>query len=202
MDLSEQKTTRRYFKQLEKEREKVEKQSRQSTSEVDESNLGDNKEQGMELGKRKRGRKLTEASIYYQASKSNIDEWQKELNSGKNKTTGKDLTAKEKQKLRNRISALKSRMSKKSELSDLEANRDLYRKRFTILIKHVYNELTVPQRDKICGLLPQMLENEDGGDLDQHQPSRLTRQKSKNDNGEKYYFKFKLNEFLGFQSNK
>ena len=168
-----------------------------SESEVEGSNAGDMKDTGQgELGKRKRGRKLTEASLYYKTSKDNIDTWQKELNSGKSNTTGKDLTPKEKQKLRNRISALKSRMSKKEELSELEANRDLHRKRFTILIKHVYNELTISQRDKICGLLPQMLENEEA-DLEAP-PTRLTRQKSKTDTGEKYYFKFKLNEFLGF----
>ena len=42
-----------------------------------------------------------------------------------------------------------------------------------------------------------MLENEEA-DLEQTPPARLTRQKSKTDTGEKYYFKFKLNEFLGF----
>ena len=118
------------------------------------------------MGKRKRGRKLTPAEDYYKTSKENIGAWQAELNSGKDKKTGKDLTPKEKQKLRNRISALKSRMSKKEELAELEESLDKHRKRFTALIKHVYNELTVPQRDKICGLLPQMIENEEA-DLDQ-----------------------------------
>ena len=63
----------------------MEKHSKHSTSEAEDSNLGDIKEPGTELGKRKRGRKLTEATIYYKTSSANIDEWQKELTSGKNK---------------------------------------------------------------------------------------------------------------------
>ena len=46
----------------------MDKHSRQSESELEDSNLGDIKEPGTELGKRKRGRKLTEATIYYKTS--------------------------------------------------------------------------------------------------------------------------------------
>lgn len=64
--------------------------------------------------KQKRGRKMTEPDKYYEESNINIQQWKKTL------ASEKTLTAIEKQRLRNKISALKSRMSKKSELSGLQ----------------------------------------------------------------------------------
>ena len=63
------------------------------------------------VGLKKRGRKRTEDEKYFEWSRTKINNWMKQL------VAGKDLTPKEKQKLRNRISALKSRMAKKLELT-------------------------------------------------------------------------------------
>ena len=57
---------------------------------------------------------MTEPDKYYEESNINIQQWKKTL------ASEKTLTAIEKQRLRNKISALKSRMSKKSELSGLQ----------------------------------------------------------------------------------
>ena len=65
--------------------------------------------------------------------------WQTEL---KEKKT---LTAKEKQKLRNRISALKSRIAKKLELTQLEKNRNEISARLNIILRKIYKDLREDQ---------------------------------------------------------
>ena len=62
---------------------------------------------------------------------------------------GKNLTAKEKQKLRNRISALKSRMAKKLELTQLETNRNENKTRFNIILRQIYVQLREDQIEKL-----------------------------------------------------
>ena len=64
---------------------------------------------------------MTKPDVYYEESMKNIQEWKATLKSGINPEDGQRLQAVDKQRLRNKISALKSRMSKKTELSDLQA---------------------------------------------------------------------------------
>ena len=67
---------------------------------------------------KKRGRKKTEPEKYYHETETKIAAWKKELKSDVSKN-GKKLTEGEKEKLRNRISAQRSRSNKKLELESL-----------------------------------------------------------------------------------
>ena len=106
------------------------------------------------MEKKKRGRKPSETNKYYKDSEANIAKWTKELKGGfkldeKTSQVIRDerghpikLTSGDKQKLRNRISALQSRMKKKEELVKLESSLLEHKKKFTSFLKHTYNELT------------------------------------------------------------
>lgn len=65
--------------------------------------------------KKKRGRKLTEFNKYADESKQKIADLQAEL-----RQNGKKMNAKERQKIRNQISAQQSRLKKKEEFRDLD----------------------------------------------------------------------------------
>lgn len=69
--------------------------------------------------KKKRGRKLTEFNKYQDESKQKISELQELL-----RRKGKQLNAKERQKIRNQISAQQSRLKKKEEFRDLDQKYD------------------------------------------------------------------------------
>ena len=101
---------------------------------VTDTETDENKEQHQDLEKKKRGRKPSETNKYYKDSEANIAKWTKELKGGfkldeKTSQVIRDerghsikLTSGDKQKLRNRISALQSRMKKKEELVKLESS--------------------------------------------------------------------------------
>ena len=59
---------------------------------------------------------MTELNKYYFESKKKIDEWKDKLKNDKS------LTAKEKQKYRNKISAQVSRVKKKQEVDELQTS--------------------------------------------------------------------------------
>ena len=64
---------------------------------------------------KRRGRKVTEPNKYFAESQEKIDEWKKILDRGRD-DNGRILTKKQKEGLRNRISAQESRRKKKLEL--------------------------------------------------------------------------------------
>jgi len=68
----------------------------------------------------KRGRKLTDPDKYCFQSKKKIDDLQAKLDNGKN------LTAKQKQKLRNQISAQKSRSNKKAQSQEYQLRIEFF----------------------------------------------------------------------------
>ena len=68
---------------------------------------------------KKRGRKNTESSKYLIKTERKIAAWKNELAGGLNEK-GDNFTEKEKQKLRNRISAMSHRANKKFELENLQ----------------------------------------------------------------------------------
>ena len=67
---------------------------------------------------KKRGRKLTEPNKYFFESEQKIQEWKERLKSNK-RADGRPLTNEDKQKLRNQISAQRSRSNKKIEVAGL-----------------------------------------------------------------------------------
>jgi len=68
---------------------------------------------------KKRGRKLTEPKKYFDESQKKIDEWRRILTQGQY-DNGKVLNKKQKEGLRNRVSAQESRRKKKLELKSLQ----------------------------------------------------------------------------------
>ena len=69
------------------------------------------------IEKSNRGRKAKETDKYVIESDKKIEEWRKQIKAGIDEK-GKKLTNAEKQKLRNRISALQSRVRKKQEIDE------------------------------------------------------------------------------------
>ena len=69
------------------------------------------------IEKSNRGRKAKETDKYVIESDKKIEEWRKQIKAGVDEK-GKKLTNAEKQKLRNRISALQSRVRKKQEIDE------------------------------------------------------------------------------------
>ena len=84
---------------------------------------------------------MTQPEIYYEESEKNIAQWKAILKSGINPETKERLNAVDKQRLRNKISALKSRMSKKSELSELQSLLHRARKHFDNLTNVFYDHM-------------------------------------------------------------
>ena len=77
----------------------------------------------------KRGRKLTETKKFLFESQEKIDQLQVLIK------PGNSLTAKERQKIRNQISAQRSRMSKRAETMDLGDQVSHFRSQYNELIK-------------------------------------------------------------------
>lgn len=77
------------------------------------SEISDSSSKSSEPNQKKRGRKMTELAKYFHESDSKIREWKSKLKNDKT------LTAKDKQKYRNKISAQISRVKKKQEVDEL-----------------------------------------------------------------------------------
>ena len=78
------------------------------------SATGSSNEASQDAGeKRSRGRKLTETNKYIKDSRAKIRQWQEDLKNKKN-------TREEMHSLRNKISALESRISKRIKLRNLQ----------------------------------------------------------------------------------
>ena len=93
----------------------------------------------VEKPKKRRGRKLTEPSKYHEDSETKINEWRRILDNGK-WDNGRTLSKKDKEGLRNRISAQISRMNKKLELFTLQQKQNHYKSQFNFLLDTL-NEL-------------------------------------------------------------
>ena len=83
---------------------------------------------------KKRGRKLTAPAKYFADSEKKINKWRDQLERGA-KDDGTELSKKEKEGLRNRISAQISRRNKKTELASLQQQVAIYRSKFGVLLK-------------------------------------------------------------------
>ena len=71
------------------------------------------------MSSKKRGRKETNLGTYIQDSEKKIRDWEKMVNTGKNKN-GKKLSKHEKENIVNKISALRARVDKKAEYNTLQ----------------------------------------------------------------------------------
>ena len=106
---------------------------------------------------KKRGRRVTEASVYDRDSQAKIDDWRRTLANG-HWDSGRQLTKKDREGLRNRISAQISRRNKKMEMSELQVQTELMQRNFGILLAEL--DRTVNEADKerlvksICEKIP------------------------------------------------
>ena len=89
---------------------------------------------------KKRGRKKTEPKKYFLETEKKITAWKNELKRDVNKY-GEQLTEEEKEKLRNRISAQRSRSNKKLEMENLQLMIKEIRQRSGILAKLLEREV-------------------------------------------------------------
>ena len=96
----------------------------------------------------KRGRKLTEPTQYFNDSQRKITEWKKYLQTGL-WSNGKQLSEKDILDLRNRISALKSRVSKKLELAGLEDEILRFKNHFKFVLKTLNDEMSNENKSKV-----------------------------------------------------
>ena len=76
---------------------------------------------------RKRGRKLTDPDTYHFESEKKINKLMDKLKNDKN------LSSQEKQKIRNQISAQRSRQNKKQETMQFESQINYFKKQFKTL---------------------------------------------------------------------
>ena len=140
---------------------------------------------------------MTQPDIYYEESQKNIQTWKSTLKSGINPENGQRLLAVDKQRLRNKISALKSRMSKKSELSDLQAQLQGAKKQFDSLTCVLFDHMDGSQRKR---LIEQFDQYESGSDEDKDfeiEKAGLSKKRSKQCGDNKQYFAYRLNQYVG-----
>ena len=140
---------------------------------------------------------MTQPDIYYEESQKNIQTWRTTLKSGINPETGDKLLAVDKQRLRNKISALKSRMSKKTELSDLQTQLLGAKKQFDNLTCVLFDHMDKTQRTKLIKLFD---EYESGSEEDKDfeiEKSGLSKKRSKQCGDNKQYFAYRLNQYVG-----
>ena len=97
---------------------------------------------------KKRGRKLTAPAKYFADSEKKINKWRDQLERGA-KDDGTELSKKEKEGLRNRISAQISRRNKKTELASLQQQVAIYRSKFGVLLKTLTDEVPDKPREKV-----------------------------------------------------
>ena len=148
--------------------------------------------------KQKRGRKMTQPDIYYEESEKNIQKWKSILKSGQTEE-GVKLEAVDKQRLRNKISALKSRMSKKTELTGLQGVLVKAKRRFDNLTTMFYEQMEAAQRDSIVQRTKLDLDSDEDDDKDFDVPlENRARSKSRKGGDNKQYFAYRLNQYLGF----
>ena len=97
---------------------------------------------------KKRGRKLTAPAKYFADSEKKINKWRDQLDKG-TKDDGTELSKKEKEGLRNRISAQISRRNKKTELATLQERVKLLKNNFGVLLKTLKDEVPEKNREKV-----------------------------------------------------
>ena len=97
---------------------------------------------------KKRGRKLTEPNKYFFESEQKIKEWKEILKSNRNKD-GRPLTNEDKQKLRNQISAQRSRSNKKIEVAGLQEQINHFKAQWRFVLKTLNEELEEGQKEKV-----------------------------------------------------
>ena len=101
---------------------------------------------------KRRGRKVTEPNKYFAESQEKIDEWKKILDRGRD-DNGRILTKKQKEGLRNRISAQESRRKKKLELQTLKEKQAKLEKDFKIILDALDEVINEEDKEKVTGKL-------------------------------------------------
>ena len=94
--------------------------------------------------KGKRGRKLTETKKFLFESQEKIDQLQVKIK------PGNSLTSKERQKIRNQISAQRSRMSKRAETMDLGDQVSHFKSQYNELIKTLNKHMKCNCREDVA----------------------------------------------------
>ena len=102
--------------------------------------------------KTKRGRKLTEPTQYYNESQAKIREWRQIVDAGA-WPSGEELTVKDVLDLRNRISALKSRVAKKLEVAGLQEQIQQFKHQFQLLLQVVDEEMSQKNKELVQKLI-------------------------------------------------
>lgn len=134
---------------------------------------------------------MTEPDKYYEESNINIQEWKNTL------AQNKSLSAIDKQRLRNKISALKSRMSKKSELSGLQDQIKQAKKQFENLVCVLFDQMDSTQRANLIDRFNNSISESEGDkDFEVERPGGKKRQKTSSN---KQWFAFNLNKYVGLE---
>ena len=138
---------------------------------------------GTRQSQKKRGRKLTEPNRYYFESEQKIASWKKQLKDGVKVDKKGDylrdrygnfieLSADDKQKLRNQISAQRSRANKKMEMSQLSDQIQYFRGQLREVMKIVEREVPDEFKDKVIDrVVEKMPDSEVMDDIDVVQTS-------------------------------
>ena len=98
---------------------------------------------------KKRGRKLTAPAKYFAESERKINSWKELLDSGYKADGITPLSKKDKEGLRNRISAQISRRNKKTELASLQEQVQFLKNKFGLLLKTLKDEVPDKNKEKV-----------------------------------------------------
>ena len=114
--------------------------------------------------KKKRGRKMMESDKYVQESENKINEWKNLLKVNK-WPDGKTLTEGDVAKLKNQISAQRSRANKKMEVQALQKQIQSIHQQVKIVIKAITEEAKPEQKQRIVDNIYKDMPNKSKEDL-------------------------------------
>ena len=150
--------------------------------------------------KKKRGRKMMESDKYVQESENKINEWKNLLKVNK-WPDGKTLTEGDVAKLKNQISAQRSRANKKMEVQALQKQIQSIHQQVKIVIKAISEEAKPDQKQRIVDNIYKDMPNKSKEDLiiDGDNIGRTnTSQSSKSKKAANDKFSSILGKFIGF----
>ena len=150
--------------------------------------------------KKKRGRKMMESDKYVQESENKINEWKNLLKVNK-WPDGKPLTEGDVAKLKNQISAQRSRANKKMEVQALQKQIQSIHQQVKIVIKAISEEAKPEQKQRIVDNIYKDMPNKSKEDLiiDGDNIGRTnTSQSSKSKKALNDKFSSILGKFIGF----
>ena len=150
--------------------------------------------------KKKRGRKMMESDKYVQESENKINEWKNLLKVNK-WPDGKTLTEGDVAKLKNQISAQRSRANKKMEVQALQKQIQSIHQQVKIVIKAIGEEAKPDQKQRIVDNIYKDMPNKSKEDLiiDGDNIGRTnTSQSSKSKKAANDKFSSILGKFIGF----